>query len=92
MENVKKLFRCISLLLLYLSFGTVGAYADTVRGTVVDDTGEPLIGVTVLLQGTSQGVATDFDGQCSKSENRSARFLVCRHGLAVRQGQRTQRG
>ena len=65
MENVKKLFRCISLLLLYLSFGTVGAYADTVRGTVVDDTGEPLIGVTVLLQGTSQGVATDFDGQYS---------------------------
>uniref|UniRef100_UPI002649D572 carboxypeptidase-like regulatory domain-containing protein n=1 Tax=uncultured Duncaniella sp. TaxID=2768039 RepID=UPI002649D572 len=65
MENVKKLFRCISLLLLYLSFGTVWAYADTVRGTVVDDTGEPLIGVTVLLQGTSQGVATDFDGQYS---------------------------
>ncbi|MDE6495213.1 MAG: carboxypeptidase-like regulatory domain-containing protein, partial [Duncaniella sp.] len=65
MENVKKLFRCISLLLLYVGLGTAWAYADTVRGTVVDDTGEPLIGVSVLLQGTSQGIATDLDGQYS---------------------------
>ena len=65
MENVKKLFRCISLLLLFMGIGTVWAHADTVRGTVVDDTGEPLIGVSVLLHGTSQGVATDFDGKYS---------------------------
>ena len=65
MENVKKLFRCISLLLLYVGLGTAWAYADTVRGTVVDDTGEPLIGVSVILQGTSQGIATDLDGQYS---------------------------
>lgn len=65
MENVKKLFRCISLLLLYVGLGTAWAYADTVRGTVVDDTGEPLIGVSVLLKGTSQGIATDLDGQYS---------------------------
>ena len=65
MENVKKLFRCISLLLLYVGLGTAWASAETVRGTVVDDTGEPLIGVSVLLQGTSQGIATDLDGQYS---------------------------
>lgn len=65
MKNVKNLFRCISLLLLFIGSGTMWAYADTVRGTVVDDTGEPLIGVSVLLKGSSQGVATDFDGQYS---------------------------
>lgn len=65
MENVKKLFRCISLLLLLTGFGTVWAHADTVRGTVVDDTGEPLVGVSVILKGSSQGVATDIDGQYS---------------------------
>lgn len=63
MENVKKLFRCISLLLLLAAFSPARAYADTVRGTVVDDTGEPLVGVSVILKGSSQGVATDIDGQ-----------------------------
>lgn len=62
MENVKKSLRCIWLLMLFIGFGTMWAHADTVKGTVVDDSGEPLIGVTVLLQGTTQGVATDFDG------------------------------
>lgn len=34
----------------------------TVTGTVVDATGEPLIGASVLQQGTSNGVITDIDG------------------------------
>ncbi len=63
MENVKKLFRCILLLLFCVGLGSARAHADTVRGTVVDDTGEPLIGVSVLLKGSSQGIATDLDGQ-----------------------------
>nr|HMM18961.1 carboxypeptidase-like regulatory domain-containing protein [Petrimonas sp.] len=34
----------------------------TVRGTVTDTSGEPLIGVTVQLKGTSAGTVTDIDG------------------------------
>ena len=34
----------------------------TVEGTVKDETGEPLIGVTVIVQGTGTGAVTDFDG------------------------------
>jgi iron complex outermembrane receptor protein len=34
-----------------------------VSGTVLDATGEPLIGVSVLEAGTSNGVVTDFEGQ-----------------------------
>lgn len=43
---------------------TVPAFAQTVNvsGTVTDDTGEPLIGVTVLVEGSSNGMATDIDG------------------------------
>ncbi|MDE6359594.1 MAG: SusC/RagA family TonB-linked outer membrane protein, partial [Duncaniella sp.] len=41
------------------------AHADTVRGTVVDDTGEPLVGVSVILKGSSRGMATDIDGRYS---------------------------
>lgn len=33
-----------------------------VSGTVVDETGEPMIGVSVLVKGTSIGQATDLDG------------------------------
>lgn len=34
-----------------------------VTGTVTDEDGEPLIGVTVMVKGTSNGTATDFDGK-----------------------------
>lgn len=36
-----------------------------IKGTVVDKTGEPIIGVTVVQKGTSNGVITDFDGNFS---------------------------
>jgi len=39
------------------------AYAQgTVKGTAKDENGEPLIGATIMLMGTSRGTATDFDG------------------------------
>lgn len=34
----------------------------TVKGVVSDATGEPLIGATILVKGTSKGTATDLDG------------------------------
>ncbi|MDE5870743.1 MAG: TonB-dependent receptor [Muribaculaceae bacterium] len=33
-----------------------------VRGTVTDQNGEPLIGATVMVKGTTRGTSTDFDG------------------------------
>ncbi|WP_236980640.1 SusC/RagA family TonB-linked outer membrane protein [Membranihabitans maritimus] len=33
-----------------------------INGTVADQSGEPLIGVNVLVKGTDNGTATDFDG------------------------------
>ena len=37
--------------------------AGTVKGEVVDETGEPLIGATVMVKGTSTGTSTNLDGQ-----------------------------
>lgn len=37
--------------------------AGTIRGEVVDDFDEPLIGATVMVKGTTVGTATDFDGK-----------------------------
>ncbi len=34
-----------------------------VRGIVVDDSGQPIIGASVVVKGTTQGTVTDIDGQ-----------------------------
>ena len=34
----------------------------TIRGTVIDNTGEPVIGANVTIKGTTNGVITDIDG------------------------------
>ena len=36
---------------------------QSVSGTVVDGQGETLIGVNVLVKGTTTGTVTDFDGR-----------------------------
>jgi TonB-linked SusC/RagA family outer membrane protein len=39
------------------------AYAQgSIQGVATDENGEPLIGATILLVGTSKGTATDYDG------------------------------
>lgn len=39
--------------------------ARTIKGQILDETGEPMIGVTVLVKGTTIGVVTDLDGNYS---------------------------
>ncbi len=53
------------LLLLFSLFAVVG-YARTVTGVVTAASDKlPVIGATVMVDGTSRGVATDFDGKYS---------------------------
>ena len=47
--------------------GLVGFAQSTVSGTVSDSDGLPLPGATVVVQGTSIGVTSDFDGNYSIS-------------------------
>ena len=46
----------------FLLCSTVMMAQQKVSGTVLDQAGEPLIGVSVLEAGTSNGVVTDFNG------------------------------
>ena len=48
--------------MLCLLPSSVLAQNIAVEGTVIDETGEPLIGVTVTVQGVGAGAITDFDG------------------------------
>ncbi|MEM6769947.1 MAG: SusC/RagA family TonB-linked outer membrane protein, partial [Bacteroidota bacterium] len=54
-------FRILFSLILLVGF-PLAAVAQTVTGTVTDTDGESLIGVNILIKGTSSGTVTDFDG------------------------------
>lgn len=53
------------LLALFISV-SIGVFAQTsVKGVVLEPSGEPAIGATIMEKGTSVGTATDFDGNFS---------------------------
>lgn len=47
-----------------------------VRGTVTDEQGQPLIGASVAVKGTTQGVITDLKGQFSIETTQNATLTV----------------
>ena len=72
-----------ALLCTVLFFGVAFAQERTVTGVVKDEAGTPLPGASVLVKGTSHGVATDFDGKYSiKVPNDSAVLVFSQLGSA----------
>ena len=69
---MKKLYLCWALLGLLIAPFTWAQ--NNVTGTVNDETGAPLPGATVIVEGTSRGVATDFDGNFSINAEEGARM------------------
>ena len=56
----------ILLFVSLITMGTVAAQTGTIRATVFDDeTGEALIGASVVIAGTTQGTVTDLDGKAA---------------------------
>lgn len=78
--NVKRTKWCLSrsFLVFIGLFVTMMASAQqfTVKGTVKDATGEPIIGANVMVKGTSNGTITDIDGNYSISSANSSSILV----------------
>lgn len=73
-RNCSSLMRCASSLqrlffLALLSIIAIGAYAQgkTVSGTVLDKSGESVIGASVVVKGNTNGTITDFDGKFTLS-------------------------
>ncbi len=78
---MKKIYFLASLLgLLMLQIGW--AQQKTITGTVNDETGAPLPGATVVVDGTSRGVATDFDGNFSIEAAPGESLLITYVGYA----------
>ena len=51
------------LLFLALSAGVVSAQTSKVTGKVVGEDGEPVIGASIIVKGTTNGNITDMDGK-----------------------------
>lgn len=61
--------KCLNriMLLLVCAFLAINASAQTrsITGTVTDEAGDPMPGVSVIVKGTKTGMATDLDGKYS---------------------------
>ncbi len=60
-----KSFKSLFVLLFFLLCAFTAVAQKTVKGTVSDVAGEPLIGVNVVVKGTTTGTITDVDGNYS---------------------------
>ncbi|MEZ4810820.1 MAG: carboxypeptidase-like regulatory domain-containing protein, partial [Allomuricauda sp.] len=63
--KVKKLFGTLAFLLFFTAF--VWSQEKTITGTIVDQDGLPLPGVNIVVENTTNGTQTDFDGNYSIS-------------------------
>ncbi|WP_455170273.1 SusC/RagA family TonB-linked outer membrane protein [Aegicerativicinus sediminis] len=59
---MKNFYRFAVLLVVGLCYGQIGAQQMDIGGLVVDSQGLPLPGVNILIQNTTRGTQTDFDG------------------------------
>jgi TonB-linked SusC/RagA family outer membrane protein len=78
----RKLMMFLSL--FFLGIGIISAQTQ-VRGTVVDEAGEPVIGATIQIKGTSQGTVTDYDGNFSLSAPAGGTLVISYVGYATQE-------
>ncbi|MBR4388203.1 MAG: TonB-dependent receptor [Prevotella sp.] len=72
MEKLKRF-----LLSILLIFASTLLYAQTeITGTIVDETGEGVIGATVMEKGTSNGAITDIDGNFKLKVTEGATLVI----------------
>ncbi|MEM1321004.1 MAG: SusC/RagA family TonB-linked outer membrane protein [Bacteroidota bacterium] len=71
---MKKLLLVFALVVLGVSVSF--AQQRTISGTITDDTGEALIGASVLEKGTTNGTVTDLDGKYSITVSSGDAVLV----------------
>ena len=65
-----------------LMFLTMPLYAD-VTGLVLDETGEPVIGASILIEGTTTGTITDLDGNFTIDATDGQMLVISYMGYAT---------
>lgn len=86
----KRTFAQSVLLVVFLLSSTLAFAQNKVTGTVTDKTGEPLPGVNVLEQGTTNGGITDLDGKFSITVERGKTLVFTFIGFMKQEVKVTQ--
>ncbi|MDB2701474.1 TonB-dependent receptor [Flavobacteriaceae bacterium] len=73
---MKNYLNSIILILGLFMIGTVNAQTAGVKGKIVDETGMSIPGASILIQGTSNGVVSDFDGSFSINELGNGEYTI----------------
>ncbi|HRG39507.1 MAG TPA: SusC/RagA family TonB-linked outer membrane protein, partial [Bacteroidia bacterium] len=68
--------RVLFLVVAISFFGMLWAQTKTINGIVKDAAGEPIIGASVLVKGTTIGTITNFDGAYNLAVPQTAKTLV----------------
>jgi len=68
--------RFLAVVLMCVMGVSLYAQSQTVRGTVKDQAGEPVVGATILEQGTENGVITDIDGNYTLKVKPGASLVI----------------
>ncbi len=67
---------------MFLSLG-VALAQNKITGTVFEETGEPCIGATVMIQGSRQGTKTDLDGHFSINVPAGKKLVISYVGMVT---------
>lgn len=60
--KTRLLSKVVATMCLFLLTGMTTVFAQSITGTLLDEIGDPLIGATVIIEGTDRGTTTDLDG------------------------------
>ena len=82
MEKLKRFLMCAALL---FACNNIMYAQEQITGTVVDETGESVIGATVMEKGTSNGSVTDFDGNFTLKVKAGATLVFTYVGYATQE-------
>ena len=70
-----KLLRFFALVAVFITQGAF-AQSKSITGTVTETTGEPLLGATIMVEGTTNGTSTDFNGSFSLTVNQGDKLEI----------------
>ncbi|TVR84260.1 MAG: SusC/RagA family TonB-linked outer membrane protein [Saprospirales bacterium] len=83
---MKKLYAFVLVPLLLLCLNSLFAQDRTISGKVMDaESGEPLIGATVSVAGTTVGTTTDFDGEFRVQASDGSTLIIAYIGYDTRE-------
>ena len=83
--SAQGLVRRLMLSFLFLLASTLAFAQTEASGTIVDNTGEPIIGATVMEKGTSNGTVTDIDGNFRLKTASGSTLVISYIGFATQE-------